>query len=165
MGTFSALLALCDGNPPVTHKGQWRGALMFSWICAWKNGWANNRDAGVLGRHRAYYDVTVMNAPQQQHNMDHTGITNGSNKIDISWYPLPFVRVSCRAYIYFVWALDPSSIEEESGQYHGCWCPGSSRRQAISSHGIASICRLSQWTLLERISMTCHFNMENKMNQ
>ena len=22
------------------------------------------------------------------------------------------------------------------GQYHGCWCPGSLRRQAINSHGI-----------------------------
>ena len=29
------------------HKGQWRGALMFSLICAWKNGWANNRGVGI----------------------------------------------------------------------------------------------------------------------
>ena len=43
------------------HKGQWRGALMFSLICAWKNGWVNNGEAGDLGRHRAHYDVTVMN--------------------------------------------------------------------------------------------------------
>ena len=42
------------------HKGQWRGALMFSLVCAWKNGWVNNRDAGDLRRHRAHYDVTVM---------------------------------------------------------------------------------------------------------
>ena len=42
------------------HKGQWRGALIFSWICAWTNGWANNRDAGDLRRHRDHYDVTVM---------------------------------------------------------------------------------------------------------
>ena len=42
------------------HKGQWRGALMFSLICAWINGWVNNRDAGHLRRHRAHYDVTVM---------------------------------------------------------------------------------------------------------
>ena len=38
METFSALLALCAGNSPVTgefpHKGQWRGALMFSLIWA-----------------------------------------------------------------------------------------------------------------------------------
>ena len=44
----------------VPHKGQWRGALMFSSICAWTNGWANNRDAGDLRRHCAHYDVTVM---------------------------------------------------------------------------------------------------------
>ena len=31
METFSALLAYCAGRPP--HKGQWRGALMFSLIC------------------------------------------------------------------------------------------------------------------------------------
>ena len=62
--TFSALLALCEGNhrSPVDspHKELWRGALMFSLICAWINGWTNNRDAGDLRRHRAHYDVTVM---------------------------------------------------------------------------------------------------------
>ena len=42
------------------HKGQWSGALVFSLICAWANGWVNNRDAGDLRRHRAHYDVTVM---------------------------------------------------------------------------------------------------------
>ena len=64
METFSALLALCAGNSPVPvnspHKGQWRGALMFSLICAWINGWVNNREAGDLGRHRGHYDVNVM---------------------------------------------------------------------------------------------------------
>ena len=42
------------------HKGQWRGALMFSLICVWINGWVNNREAGDLRRHCAHYDVTVM---------------------------------------------------------------------------------------------------------
>ena len=42
------------------HKGQWRGALMFSLICVWINDWVNNREAGNLRRHRAHYDVTVM---------------------------------------------------------------------------------------------------------
>ena len=42
------------------HKGQWRGALMLSLICAWINGWVNNRKAGDLRRHRAHYGVTVM---------------------------------------------------------------------------------------------------------
>ena len=42
------------------HKGQWRGALMFSLICAWMNGWVNNREAGDLRGHCAHYDVIVM---------------------------------------------------------------------------------------------------------
>ena len=41
------------------HKGQWRMALMFSFICAWSIGWANNRDAGDLRRRRAHYDITL----------------------------------------------------------------------------------------------------------
>ena len=36
-------------------------ALMFSLICAWINDWINNREAGDLRRHRAHYDVIVMN--------------------------------------------------------------------------------------------------------
>ena len=64
METFSALLAICAGNSPVPvnspHKGQWRGALMFSLICARINGWVNNREAGDLRRYRAHYDVIVM---------------------------------------------------------------------------------------------------------
>ena len=63
METFSALLVLCAGNSPVTnspHKGQWRGALMFSFICAGTNGSGNNRDDNDLRRHHAHYDVIVM---------------------------------------------------------------------------------------------------------
>ena len=48
METFSLLLA------------QWRGTLIFSLICAWINGWINNREAGDLRRHRHHYDVIVM---------------------------------------------------------------------------------------------------------
>ena len=64
MEIFSALLALCVGNSPVTgefpHKGQWRGALMFSLIYVWINRWVNNREAGDLRRHGAHYDAIVM---------------------------------------------------------------------------------------------------------
>ena len=56
--TFSALLAICAGNSP--HKGQWRGALMFSLICASVNAWVNNLEAGDLRRYRTHYDVTLM---------------------------------------------------------------------------------------------------------
>ena len=52
------------------HKGQWRGALIFSLICVWINGWVNNGDTGDLSRYRAHYDVTVM---------EQLGPTNSSN--------------------------------------------------------------------------------------
>ena len=42
------------------HKGQWRGALMFSLICTLINNWVSNREAGDLRRYRAHYDVIVM---------------------------------------------------------------------------------------------------------
>ena len=42
------------------HKGQWRGAVIFSLICLWINGWVNNREAGDLRLYRAHYDVIVM---------------------------------------------------------------------------------------------------------
>ena len=49
------------------QKGQWRGALMFSLVCAWTNGWGNYREAGDLRRHRgAHYDVIVMPAYSPQ---------------------------------------------------------------------------------------------------
>ena len=47
--------------PPPPHKGQWRGALMFSLICVWINDWVTNREAGDLRRYRAHYDVSVIN--------------------------------------------------------------------------------------------------------
>ena len=42
------------------HKGQWRGALMFTLICARINDWVNNGEAGDLRRNRAHYDVIIM---------------------------------------------------------------------------------------------------------
>ena len=48
-------------------SGHWRIPLTktsdaehWFFICAWTNGWANNRDAGDLRHHRAHYDVTVI---------------------------------------------------------------------------------------------------------
>ena len=52
---------------PLVHsprKCQWRGALMFSLICVWINGWVNNLWAGDLIHYRAHYDVIVTTKPQ-----------------------------------------------------------------------------------------------------
>ena len=48
------------------HKGQWRGALMFSLVCVWINDWVNNREAGDLRRYRAQYDVSLMVAKKNE---------------------------------------------------------------------------------------------------
>ena len=42
------------------HKGQWRGALMFTLICARIKGWVNNRKAGDLRCFCTHCDVIVM---------------------------------------------------------------------------------------------------------
>ena len=59
--TFSALLALFAGNSPATGKFRAQRPVTWSFdvffICAWINGWVNNREAGDLRRYRAYYDV------------------------------------------------------------------------------------------------------------
>ena len=63
-GNISALLDIYVGNSPVTgefpSQAQRRGALVFSLISAWINGWVNNGAAGDSGRHRAHYDVIIM---------------------------------------------------------------------------------------------------------
>ena len=51
------------------HKGQWRGALMFSLIYARINGWLNNREAGDLRRHRVHNDDIVIQ--MKQHKIAH----------------------------------------------------------------------------------------------
>ena len=95
MEAFSALLALCAGNSPVTGEfpaqSQWRGALMFSLICAWINSWVNNGEAGDLRRPRAHYGVTAMprvlstftNDPVLPHSCYRVGIKRSTTLPDI----------------------------------------------------------------------------------
>ena len=62
MEIFSALLAICTGNSPVTGEfpAQRPVTQSFDVIFAWINSWVNNREAGDLRRHPAHYDVIVM---------------------------------------------------------------------------------------------------------
>ena len=69
--TFSALLAICAGNPrwiPRT-KAEWRGALMFSLICAWQTvaymSWLNMTQS--INNNRA--DSTLTNVSCGSYNM------------------------------------------------------------------------------------------------
>ena len=63
METFSASLAFCAGNSPVTGEFPSQRPVtrnLFLWSAPWINGWVNNREGGDLRRHRAHYDVIVM---------------------------------------------------------------------------------------------------------
>ena len=101
METFSALLAICAWKSPVMvnspHKGQWRGALMFSLILAWINGWVNNREAGDLRHHQAYYDVTVMNREiiPGGHSWNYWPVTLSSLSTDCNSPVSKFMKKGC----------------------------------------------------------------------
>ena len=73
---FARVIHRWPVNSP--HKGQWRGALMFSLICAWINSWVNNGEAGDLIRHCAHYDVAVMITKQ------YVGLCNSVLQCDTS---------------------------------------------------------------------------------
>ena len=64
METFSALLAICSGNSPVTGEfpAQRPVTRSFRVFCDLRriNRWVNTREAGDLRRYRAHYDVIVM---------------------------------------------------------------------------------------------------------
>ena len=64
------------------HKGQWRGALIFSLIWASINGWVNNGEAGDLRRHRTHYDVIEM--PSSLHRLSSTRYNN----VTLQWQAL-----------------------------------------------------------------------------
>ena len=88
------------------HKGQWRGALMFSFICVWINDWVNNRKVGDLRRYRVHYDLTVMyeinhtNSLALQYNAARTMIVIG---LSIAPYPTPcsFENIAIKIYLIF----------------------------------------------------------------
>ena len=64
METFSALLAICAGNSPVSGdfpaQRPVTRALMFSLICAWINCWVNNGEAGDFRFYLTHDDVIVI---------------------------------------------------------------------------------------------------------
>ena len=91
-------MALCAGKSlvPVTspHKGQWRGALMFSFICVWINGWVNNREAGDLRRHRGHYDVNVVS----QNPIEDTKNSSASTLSVWNKYPVSYSNIICNQF-------------------------------------------------------------------
>ena len=71
------------------HKGQWRGALMFSFICFWIKDWVKNRKTGDLRHCRAHYCVIVMDNPSAKCNSNflaYSGVFIEENILEIIIY-------------------------------------------------------------------------------
>ena len=69
------------------HKGQWRGALMFSLIYARINDWVNNREAGDLRRQHGHYDVIVMLKRLLKNHMSYRGVV-----MHWRWYDITIIK-------------------------------------------------------------------------
>ena len=113
METFSALLAICTGihRSPVNspHKGQWCGALMFSLICVWINGWVNNREAGDLRRYHDHCDFIDMSKliivySAQSNNPEQWGVVVVKSHLNLTqrWEITP----------HLLWLCNSSSIHD-----------------------------------------------------
>ena len=79
------------------HKGQWRGALMFSLICVWINGWVNNREAGDLRRHRTHHDVIVMSSLAA---LEVVILTTSSAATDGNFIKMKAFPIQCIGWLY-----------------------------------------------------------------
>ena len=105
------------------HKGQWRGALMFSLICARINRWVNNREAGDLRRQHAHYDVTVIYVTMQyiqkwckspgSHRLaifsrDHFVYAPSKWKTTLQWNVVSLLLSTCRDWALFSGTLSCS---------------------------------------------------------
>ena len=110
METFSGLLAICAGNSPVTgefpaQRPVMRSFDVFFHLPLKKNGWVNYGEAGDLRRHRAHYDVIVMDhqvdgittAARTKHNLATTEVffDDHQNECTYDWYDcIHDVRIS-----------------------------------------------------------------------
>ena len=88
MEIFSALLVICAGNLTVTGEfpAQRSVTLSFDVIfdLLWTNGWANNRDAGDLRRHRAHYKVILIYVRRRSRSWVIKKHTGGKTTLSIS---------------------------------------------------------------------------------
>ena len=89
-GNVCAFLVPCEGNPPATGEFPSQRPVTRSFrvslICAWTNGWANNRDAGELRRHRAHYEVTLVTSQIKQRHVGWKNQTKYSREDTKSWF-------------------------------------------------------------------------------
>ena len=96
------------------HKDQWRGALMFTLICARINAWVNNREDGDLRRYRRHYDVIVMvkNGPRPPCDL----MRLNSVLSELSWYITGADMI--------IWSQDVRASIIQGIKGHNCFIPG-----------------------------------------
>ena len=102
------------------HKGQWRGALMFTFIYTRINGWVNNCEAGNLRCNRAHYDVIVMNLHDVIRRM---------------------AMITQSGAIWSIWAGASLAIESDplmfvGNQRIGCWYPWNENIMSQSNYAL-----------------------------
>ena len=77
METFSALLAICAENSPVTGEFLAQSPVMRSFDVFFDlrliNDWVNNSEAGELRCHRAHYDAILMSNCYHQSKYTNVG--------------------------------------------------------------------------------------------
>ena len=87
MEIFSALLAICAGNSPVTGEfpAQRPVARSFDGFFDLRlnKRLSNKREAGDLRRHRAYYDVIVMMVANIDHDEVNKLIINNKGNVSV----------------------------------------------------------------------------------
>ena len=99
------------------HKGQWRGALMFSLIYASIPGWVNNRETGDLRRHRAHCDVIVMS---WQLRLPSNGLVYVQNVVSTVPADALIIEIMVR-YVSFIIHLANNDFEDFFPAWHKSW--------------------------------------------
>ena len=81
------------------HKGQSLGALMFSLMCAWINGWVNNREAAQIAKFMG--PTWVLSAP----GGPHVSPMNIAIRV-VNWNAMAPIKMSGTHFTKDVWAHD-----------------------------------------------------------
>ena len=151
------------------HKSQWRGALMFSVICVWINGWVNNREAGDLRRYRAHYNVIVMHhginvrpyhylsTPSQVFHYHWDSYDASASEAIPIWWTLVILPAQPTNKSLDFMLLDPDfasckrNIPAWIIQYNCCWWDGSKQRHTVNNDGANCIGQTSSSSSMTHI--------------
>ena len=118
---------------------QW--ALMFTLVCAWINGWVNNRETGDLIRHRARYEVYTFESFWYTVDISYQHVCN-NNPMDVS-----DLRISLKIPHWTRWNSPVSTLHFRLGYSAGAF-------RALWIVALA-VFRAVNWLIA--LSMSVHF--------